>query len=95
MSSIATIRCRSPSLNLPFRDASSRLTVASAAFPSSRNVLFRSTDVVVMSIAFVRPNTASSRRSRVVFKSPRLFAPLVRVVSDDQRAQIVVLDVAR
>jgi selenocysteine lyase/cysteine desulfurase len=92
---LATIHCRSPSLNIRFSDASSRWTVAGPAFPSSRNVLFRSTDVVVMSIAVVPPNTASSRGSHVVFKSPRLFAPRVRVVSDDQRAQIVVHDVSR
>jgi hypothetical protein len=57
--------------------------------------LYRSTDVVVMSIAFVPPNTASSRGSRVVFKSPRLLRPLFGVIGDDEIAQVVVRDIAR
>jgi hypothetical protein len=52
---VATISTRSPSLNIRFNDASSRLTVAGAEPSFKRSVLFRSTDVVVMSIAFVPP----------------------------------------
>jgi len=36
---VATMPCRSPSLNMRFKDASSRLTVAGAAFSFSRSVL--------------------------------------------------------
>jgi hypothetical protein len=60
-----------------FSDASSRLPVAGADFSFNQSVLYRSTEVVVMSIAFLPPNAASRRGSRVVFRSPRLLRLLL------------------
>ena len=57
-------------------ESSTAVKVAGAEPSFNRSDLYRSTDAVVMSMAFVPPNTASRRGSRVVLRSPRLFRPL-------------------
>ena len=78
-----------------FSDASSRLTVAGAAFSFSRSVLYRSTDVVVMSIAFVPSKHRIEPRQPRRLQIAEALASVVGVVGDDEIAQVVVRDVAR
>ena len=71
-----------------FSDASSRLTVAGAEPSFNRSVLYRSTDVAVMSMARSAEHGIESRQSRR-FEIAQALPPVVDVVGDDEIAEVV------